>query len=248
MGACQVMKSLVVCVEFDDFLAITLPRNKKHFSRTLVVTSCSDLETQRLALDSECECFTTDVFYDHGAAFNKGAAVEKGLDVLGRTGWLCLWDADIVMPETIEFNKDESCLYTALRRTIDDPTKFSDDLDWNSAPITSMSNEYPGYFQLFHSESAGKKPWYETNWKHAGGYDSDFQHRFNVLRRPPFYVLHLGPSVDRVTEFHSRIGENWCGRVTNRLDGKSVDESRRNVTQALMNNRKSTASVYLERF
>lgn len=243
------IKSLVVCVEFDDFLSITLPRNKKHFSRTLVVTSCNDFDTQRIALENECECFTTDVFYQQGAVFNKGAALEKGLDILGRDGWICLWDADIVMAQSLKFGKDPSYLYTALRKTIVDPKSFSDDLDWNLVEITTHENEYPGYFQLFHSSAAGAKPWFETNWLHAGGYDSIFQNRFKrKLRRPPFYVMHLGPSVDKVPEFHLRIGENWCGRVSERLDNKPVDQSRKLLTDSITENRLKRANTNSERF
>jgi hypothetical protein len=221
------MNSIVVCVEFDDFLALTLPRNKRHFGRTLVVTSCADVSTQKLALENSCECFVTDSFYEHGAMFNKGLALEKGLDVLGREGWICIWDADIVMPNSIEFDKSKECLYTALRRTLDFPQDFSDDLDWETVPVTGLECEYPGYFQLFHASAARQKPWYETDWTHAGGCDGSFQHRFKRLARPPFNVLHLGPSVDEAPLFHLRIGNNWCGRTTPRLDGKPLSPDAR---------------------
>jgi hypothetical protein len=215
------MNSLVVCVDFDDFLEITLPRNKRHFNRTLVVTTCADAAAQRIAYKNGCECFATESFYEGDAAFNKGLAIEKGLDVLGRDGWLCVWDADIVMPGSIKHDYDRDCLYTPYRRTMIDPSQFSDDLDWEK--VTSVGpekNEFPGYFHLFHTGAAGVKPWYSTNWRHAGGYDSDFQNKFaNRLRRPPYMVLHLGPTVDdKIEDLPARVGENWCGRVTPRLD------------------------------
>lgn len=214
--------SLVVCAGFDDFLAITLPRNKRHFCRTLVVTSCSDGETQRLAYQNDCPVFATDAFYANGADFNKGLAIEKALDVLGREGWLCLWDADIVMPDSIKHDYCPSCLYTPLRRNLKDPSLYCDTLDWQSVvDIGPAEGEYPGYFHLFHGPTAGPKPWYTTDWRHAGGCDSDFQKRFppRSLRRPPFEVLHLGPTVDHLTADNDvRIGENRCGRITPRID------------------------------
>lgn len=243
-------KSLVVCVEFDDFLAITLPRNNRHFEQTLVITSICDIDTQRLALENACQVFITDVFYENEAVFNKGAAIEKGLDILGRDGWLCLWDADIVMPSTIEFDKDPACLYTALRRTLDNPADFSDALVWNHVPITGHEDEFPGYFQLFNAQAAGPKPWFEVNWKHAGGYDGNFQNKFSKknLCRPPFNVLHLGPSVDMVSKFHLRVGDNWCGRTTPRLDGKPLaDQSRKSILQSVIDHRKLTSDVSNER-
>ena len=57
------MKSIVVCVEYDDFLAVTLPRNRRHFRHTLVVTSFADLGTQRIARSAGCACYLTDAFY-----------------------------------------------------------------------------------------------------------------------------------------------------------------------------------------
>jgi len=218
------MKSLVVCVEFDDFLAVTLPRNLRHFERTVVVTSVADFATHRLVRDCGCETVVTDVFYERHAHFNKGAAVEMAMDVLGRDGWICIWDADIVMPHSIEFDKNPAHLHTATRRTLADPTAFRDDLDWNTVPITGLDAEYPGYFQLFHAEAAGPKPWYTKDWTHAGGCDSDFQGRFSpdCMSRPPFNVLHLGPTVDEATK--DRVGKNWCGRVTPRIDGGPMPE------------------------
>lgn len=249
MGSVCVMNSLVVCVEFDDFLAITLPRNRRHFARTLVVTSCSDTSTQHLAKDNGCECLATDVFYEGGAVFNKGAAVEKGLDVLGRDGWFCMWDADIVMPESIEFQASCDSLYSPFRKTIP-PGLFRDDLDW--ALLTNMGptpGEFPGFFQLFHSTAAGPRPWYSTSWTHAGGYDSDFQKKFGEeqLKRPPFVVLHLGPSVDIGHDMPDRVGENWCGRVTRRIDtGEEVggSGSRRLQRATIIANRRAVGTVH----
>ena len=221
------MKSLVVCVEFDDFLRITLPRNKRHFTRTLVITSIADTATQQIALTSGCELFVTDAFYEQGTHFNKGLAIERALNVLGRDGWICAWDADIVMPPSIQFYKNPAKLYTALRRTLADPHDFSDQLDWNTIPITGLENEYPGYFQLFQANAAGPPPWYTTDWKHAGGYDSDFQAKFSPhnLAHPPFNVLHLGPTVDQ--DLGSRVGPNWCGRTSPRIDNLPLPENRK---------------------
>jgi hypothetical protein len=216
------IKSIVVCVEYDDFLEITLPRNSRHFSKTLVVTSPADKKTQAVARKYGCECYTTDAFYRDGAAFNKGLAMEEGFDVLGRDGWICVWDADIVMPDNIEFTgKDPSCLYSPVRCLLEDPTKFKDDMDWKSLPIPTRDEEFDGFFQMFHASSV-KRPWYGTQWRHAGGCDSDFQLKYPVRKRKrlPFVVLHLGS--EGVPELGTRIGRNWRGRVTPRIDTGEV--------------------------
>lgn len=219
------IKSLVVCVEYDDFLSFTLPRNKHHFSKTLVVTSPHDQATIDLAAKEGVECFVTDAFYRHGADFNKGLAIEEAFDVLGRNGWICVWDADIIFPSDIYFPREESCLYSPKRFLLEDLSPkviektINDPKSWTKLPCPTQPHEFDGYAQLFHA-SAIQPPWYGTQWKHAGGGDSDFEAKFQKdrLQRMPFPVLHLGS--EGMPETGTRVGRNWCGRVIPRIDGK----------------------------
>ena len=206
------MKSIVCCVDFGDMLSVTLPKNKHHFSQTMIVTSSRDAETQRLAAEHGVSCCVTDVFYDNGAAFNKGAAMEVGFDALGRDGWICIWDADIVMPESMPMPVlSPGCLYGVPRRILDDPLQYSSEMDWGIARPT-VNHEFQGYFQLFCGNRISP-PWYGTTWQHAGGCDSDFLSRFPESKRVklPFEVLHLGPAWG-----------NWHGRVSPRIDTGAV--------------------------
>jgi hypothetical protein len=216
------IRSITVCVEYDDFLAITLPRNKKHFNETLVITSYDDLRTQKLCKKEGVSYYCTNSFYSQGAMFNKGAAMEEGFDVLGRDGWICIWDADIVMPSILSLPQlNISYLYSPCRLILENPSQFSDKLDWSKLSSPTQSHEFDGFFQLFNSYAPISKPWYSTHWKHAGGCDSDFQFKFKGrLKRLPFSVLHLGP--EGSDELKTRIGRNWAGRVSKRIDnGKS---------------------------
>ena len=217
------IKSIVVCVDYDDFLSITLPQNKKHFSRTLIVTSEKDKATQQLAKEHGCECLITGAFYCDGANFNKGLAMEEGFDALGRNGWICVWDADIIMPENIEVsNRQNDCLYGPTRLILEDPATYNDKLDWSVLQSPTKPDQFSGYFQLFNG-SFIPSPWYNTNSDHAGCCDSDFVHyRFppEKRKRLPFDVLHLGP--EGIPELSTRMGWNWCGRVTPRIDGKEI--------------------------
>jgi len=165
-------KSLVVCVEYDDFLEITLPRNAKHFVDTLVVTSPTDKRTQAIAERCGCNVLATDAFYRYGASFNKGLAVEEGFEKLGRDGWICVWDADIVLPERWDVaSADPECLYVPIRRMLADPKKFVDGMDWSNLPSPSWPNEFPGYCQIFNAAAsaiqATGKPWYGIDWNHG---------------------------------------------------------------------------------
>lgn len=207
------MRAVIVSVDYGDFLALTLPFNRRHFSDVLVVTTERDAVTVEVALHHGCDVHVTDAFYRGGADFNKWLALEEGLDWFGRDGWLTLLDADVVLPREFEgFQPSPGYLYSPLRRMWLNPTGVVPlQEDWKSLPLFE-DYEHAGYTQTFHCADPvlGPGPWHETNWRHAGGADSFFQQRWPVGRRtrPAFEVLHLGPA-----------GANWCGRVTPTLDG-----------------------------
>lgn len=204
------MNSLTVCVGYSDLLAITLPRNARHFHCTLVVTSPGDSRTielveslQRTMSPQHVQYFKTDAFTRHGATFNKGLAIEEAFDVLGRSGWMCVWDADTLLPTFPRFLKvlTRGILYSAARRILHDPKEWHPTLDWNSVPIVADTRPttFPGYYHIFHAEDEALKtpsfPWYDVTFKHAGGGDGFFQSRWPKDKkvRLPDPVLHLGP-------------------------------------------------------
>lgn len=207
------VKAITICVEYDDLLAITLAQNAKHFSKIVVVTAPQDSGTQAVCRRfGNVQCYTTDAFWrGRGAIFRKGLAMEEGLDRLGRSGWIVIWDADIVMPPDMDLSfAVPGNLYTPHRRILPDPRHYRPDMDWTTLRLTN-EQEFPGYFQLFHGDDPVLKtrPWYGIRWSHCGGCDSDFQRRWPPHKkiRPPFHVLHLGED-----------GRNWHGRITPRLD------------------------------
>jgi hypothetical protein len=215
------IKAITVCVGYDDFLRLTIARVLQHVDKLLVVTSHADVRTQELVAQyPKAVCHKTDAFYDDGASFNKGKAMEEGFDVLGRNGWVLILDADIVLPATIpHFELQSGKLYTPARRimtAIDGLTELPE-IDMKKLPLRQESGNF-GYFQLFHADDPVIRtlPWYETTWVHAGGADSVFEKRWakaNRLRMP-FEVVHLGDP-----------DQNWYGRVRPRLDTGEVDAS-----------------------
>lgn len=213
------MKGLTVCVEYDDLLAITLPRAARHFEQILVVSSPDDLATAHLvARIPEATLFQTDAFYRYGASFNKGLAVEEGFEVLGREGWICVFDADVLMPAEMDLRGIKpGYLYSPRRRICAHLTEWNAEIDWTVYPQFGDC-EHAGYFQLFHAEDPvlQTRPWYGTHWVHAGGCDSDFQAKWPSAQRIwlPFHVLHIGP-----------VAENWMGRCTSRIDGRPPDQA-----------------------
>jgi hypothetical protein len=217
------MNAVLVCVDYADLLEVTLPYNRHHFNRILIVTAPQDHRTIDLAYYSQCDFYVTDAFYRDGAIFNKWLALEEALDKMEYRqldDWMCLMDADVLWPRKIpEYPKEIGCLYTPLRRMFEDVLQpIPEESQWKNYPIHPNIAEWAGYSQIFHPADPhlGPPPWHEVDWKHAGGADSFFQFRWPSAQkiRPPFEVLHLGPA-----------GENWCGRATIRRDGSQPEEA-----------------------
>jgi hypothetical protein len=228
------IRAITVCVDYDDLLAVTLPRAITHFQHVTVVTAPKDEATQALVEGTpRADCFVTDAFYRHGAWFNKGLALEEGFDFMGREGWIVVMDADIILP--VNF-KDEHVhpghLYCPRRRVLRDLTQWNPSLQWRTCPHAG-DKEFAGYFQLFHASDPVlcDLPWYAVRWKHAGGCDSEFQKKWRPKRKRwlKTEVLHIG-----------EIFTNWRGRVQPRLDGQPVRgaEERRKQQRAMLAARK----------
>lgn len=92
------IEAVTICVDYGDFLAHTLPRNKPLFDRLLVVTSSPDQRTHDICEYNHVECITTDVFFAGEKAFSKSAGINIGLQALKKDGWVAHFDADIVLP------------------------------------------------------------------------------------------------------------------------------------------------------
>lgn len=220
------MRAILVCVDYSDILAITLPYNRHHFEEVWVVTSSGDSNTILVAREHQAEVVVTDLFYEPGAVFNKWKALEHGLDIMGRTGWLCIMDADVLWPKELpRFSKEVGNLYTPRRRMMQELTaQIPRECYWKQYPHHRNEAEFAGYSQMFHASDPvlGKPPWHEINWAHAGGADSFFQRKWHPSHkiRPPFDVLHLGPS-----------GHNWCGRATPYVDGTLPPASKERETK-----------------
>lgn len=230
------MRAIMVAVGYTDLLEVTLPYNRHHFDRVYVVTDWKHSDEVGDVCDRYgAAVLITDSFYEGGAVFNKWRALEWGLDVIGREGWLCLMDADVLWPKVTNLNPDPVLrwgwslqfgrLYTPLRRMFVDTSKpIPPESEWGRYPVHRNVAEWAGYSQIFHASDPvlGPAPWHDVNWRHAGGADSFFQAKWPKERkkRPPFEVLHIGPA-----------GENWCGRATPYLDGTMPDghEERRKM-------------------
>lgn len=226
------MLGITVSVDFSDYLALTLPKNAPHFERTYVVTVPKDEKIEAICFQVEhvgiCE---TNTFYEHGAAFNKGAAINEVLERMYAAcpgSWVVLWDADILMPEHMDIGDPKiGCLYSARRRECTDliavkPGVAAIGANWTEYPLaTDLDAEWGGWFQMFNLADPvlAEQPMYPVDWRHAGGSDTDFSKKWPAEKRIrlPFNVLHLGET-----------RKNWCGRATRRLDGTMPENAEKN--------------------
>jgi hypothetical protein len=218
------IRAILVCVDYEDLLAITLPYNRHHFADVCIVTDTAHEDKVRNLDLYGCDApivpaklFVTDAFYENGAAFNKWLALERALDWYGREGWLCIMDADVIWPKRAKLPELKvGCLYTPRRRMCNtipvDEYKIPPETSWGEYPRHPNGGEFAGYSQVFHASDPvlGNPPWHEVDWKHAGGADSFFQRKWSVANkiRPGFDVLHFGPA-----------GMNWMGRCSPYADG-----------------------------
>lgn len=190
--------AITVCVDYSHWLANGLPRWQRA-GRVLVVTAKRDRDTQQL-LEGRPGVLQhlTNVFWAHGADFNKGAAIAEAFDTLDPASldWVLFFDADIVPPEdwverVAAARPRPGLLHGARRfdnlgREIGDPG-------------------LAGFFHLAHASDPNMlvRPIVDTHWRHAGNYDSTFQDRWpkqSHVLIPDLRLVHLGDT-----------GRNWCG-------------------------------------
>jgi hypothetical protein len=214
------IRGITVCVGYDDLLSVTLAENMRHMEECLVVTSPDDRRTKEVCRQmGGVLVHETDAFTRNGAAFNKGMAIEEGFDVLGRRGWILVWDADTMFPETLPIDRLEiGRVYGASRIILEDIHQWSGPDSWSLARA-QKDDKAIGYFQLFHAADPhvrDRRPWYNPSFAHAGGCDDYFISHWMPYWRStlPTTVLHLGP-----------VATNWYGRASERLDGMPVPEA-----------------------
>lgn len=183
-----------------------------------MVTTPTDQRTKDVVAQvPNARCYETDAFYRYGAKFNKGLAMEEGLENLGREGWICIFDADTLFPDVMPLELTIGNLYTPPRLILEDPRLWSPVFNWATA-TPSNDRQFPGYFQLFHASdpNIAELPWYDVTSAHAGLGDGYFQSRWAPQNkiRPNFNVLHLGPR-----------DTNWFGRSSVRVDGTLPEQA-----------------------
>lgn len=229
------IEAVIVCVNYSDFLAWTLPLAKPHFDRLIVVTDTKDRLTADLCEHHHVECIKTDIFYANGASFNKGAGINEGLKQLSLAGWVCHMDADIALPprtrEVLErVDLDSLSIHgidrimcksfdSWIRYIIKPEVQHSCDIfiQANAFPLgvrvakLKQSGYVPiGFFQLWNPMRTKNTIYREHTAADRG--DMAFALQWDRLHRvliPEIVGIHLeSPMID------GKMGSNWSGRKT----------------------------------
>lgn len=204
---------LTVCVNYSDFLSISIERWKEGLTSLTVVTDSEDEATHQLAERAGVNLFITNAFYEDGAKFNKGKALEQARKFLPWEDWFLFFDADIVpMHRWLSglriLELKPGALYGARRfqHTGAGPMPILR-IDPAMFPLINDAPCDGGYFHLFHTSDPVVQvepgaDLLETCWSHAGVYDSKFKMRWPKDKWIGHVtnVLHLGER------------ENWTGR------------------------------------
>lgn len=91
------VEAVIISRDYSDFLEHTLPENVQQLDDIIVVTSPEDQKTQAVCNKYGVHFICTDVFNEFGHDFNKGKAINVGLDNLRGGDWILHLDADIVL-------------------------------------------------------------------------------------------------------------------------------------------------------
>lgn len=221
----MVLRALIPCVNYADFLLMTLPCVLAVSDEPLIITTPGDEDTRAVCRRYNVACFT---LADWGTPFNKAVGLQAGLhkllaDRCGRLDWILALDADILLPASAKevLAPRALCatkLYGALRRIVSSPEAWRQyraqelrpRLEW---PSKRDLRYLTRHFQLWNQKAHPM--------------------RFPAVSMPADYVRGLDvqwPEADRKLLFTERcrdailperrtvhlgeIGRNWHGRVT----------------------------------
>lgn len=236
------LEAVTICINYSDFLAHTLPHNKNHFDKMVIVTDTKDHATKKICDYYNVMCVQTDVFYENGSKINKGKGINEGLKHLDGDGWVVHMDADIYLPPMTrsileKIDLDKETIYGIDRMMCPTYKKWIDFIDnpspmhegWiyvhtTAFPLGVRIAEYKnkgwepiGFFQLWNPKGSGV---YEYPKEHGSVDRSDvlFAKKFPRNRRqliPEILSIHID------SEEMVSMGKNWNGRQTAKFNLES---------------------------
>jgi hypothetical protein len=200
------INAITICVNYADYLKLTLPENLDFFDTCLVVTDYNDKETEEICSKYEqVTVLKTDAFYKNNAPFAKSAGINAGLKLLPKDEWVVHWDADMLVGKNFESVKkltklDQTKLYGPHEKLHTQKNEMGSNHH-------SGGTACAGFFQLFHASQLDKVGGYPETSKDCSCDDTLFSLQFNSVSYIDFQIFHLGPTAE------SRMPNvNWKGR------------------------------------
>jgi hypothetical protein len=226
------IEAVVVCVNYSDFLAHTLPHNLDVLDRVVVVTHPDDKATISLCERYSVDVLKTEIMHDDNDRFNKGRLINLGLSNLRHDDWLIHLDADILLPHRFRHclkmaKLEKSNIYGCDRLN----TRTYENWDKNKHKITPQHQyrfmvtpqaEFPvgsrllhmeygycpiGYLQLWHSSVRKNYPIVCGSAEHSDVLFAVQWPREKRILLPEFFCYHLESEA-------VKMGANWDGRKT----------------------------------
>lgn len=219
------IEAVTVSIDFGDYLSETLPRNRQFFDRFVIVTSFDDLRSRELAAEYDCDLFLTKRHLDEGK-FNKGKAINDGLELCRGQNWICHLDADIVLPDNLRDllwpsilekklgSRNERTVFGIHRMMCNTKDDWRYYLDTGSTDRFELEADRKdqihlpvGFFQLWHSS---KKAKYPENHITAGSSDLEFSRQFSIRRHLPIICTHLSAAGwKKAVDYSGRKSPSW---------------------------------------
>ena len=210
---------VIVSVDYNDFLVLTLKNNLKYFSRITVVTSTSDVKCQQICESLNVKCVVTDKMYEGGDSFNKGKAINEGIKSLSEPDWILILDADIIITKKLDILKlERKTVYTSDRWICENYETFK---KWEEGEISIEEvGKYEedrgfGFFQLFNYKYLNIKgnKVYSESYENAASSDIRFLEMFD-RKENITSSIHLGS-----------VRSNWRGRKTEQFIFDNIIDS-----------------------
>ena len=201
---------IITSVDYNDFLILSLENNTKYFENITVVTSNDDIICQNICKSYGVKCITTDSFYEDDFLFNKGKAINIGIESIVNPEFILLLDADIIVTNKIELsNLETDTLYTSDRWICYNHFQYErwekGETQVNNLPKYERDNGY-GFFQLFNFNNSLDVKWYPHELENSSHPDLKFSSYFPKKQTISVDIIHLGD-----------VKKNWNGRKSEKF-------------------------------
>lgn len=230
------IEGVLVCINYSDFLKVTLPNNRIFFDKLVIVTDTKDTETHKACEFYNVQCIKTDIFYRDSSVPNKALGINVGLQHLDLDGWVIQLDADIWLPPLTReiLNKlplDKTVIYGIDRMMCNSYKQWHQFISLKNLqgihegwiylhlhhfPIGQRIVQYHeegympiGYFQIWNPKGSNI---YSYPIEDCGFNRTDLLHLKQFPREKRGFIPEL-ICVHLASESHS-MGQNWEGRTT----------------------------------